>query len=292
MVVAKKVGKKVRKKQWFQIVSPNLFHNQVIGDIYLYDVADAVGRHVNANLMNLTRDFKRQNINIKFLISSVSDNKLQTEVSGYKMIPASIRRIVRRGKSKLEMSFVVETADRKKVRIKPIFVTRNLVKSSVSVGLRKKAEEYISRNFKKANYDSTVQEIVSHKFQSNLKKYLNKIYPLRVCEIKSMNLEKEAKAKGMSEEIIKEQISAKAEKEKEEEKKKIKEAEEKKSGTQTKSDSSRKKKVKAKEEKKETKEEKPEAIPPASGTQTKRSESDSSPSSAEEGGKEKTPKKE
>ena len=143
------MGKKVRKKQWFQIVAPKLFHNQPVGEIYLYDAADALGRYVNVNLMNLTRDFKRQNINIKLVINRVSDNKAFTDVAGYKMIPASIKRMVRRGKNKIEMSLVAETADKKKVRIKPILITRNLVKSSVSLGLRKKVEELVLRILKK-----------------------------------------------------------------------------------------------------------------------------------------------
>ena len=263
MVVVKKAGKKVRKKQWFQIVAPKLFHNQVIGDIYLYDSADAVGRSVDINLMNLTRDIKRQNIKLKFLINRVSDNKAYADVSGYQMIPASIKRMVRRGKSKLEMSLVTETADKKKIRIKPIIITRTLVKSSVAAGLRKKAEEIIDKNFRKTNYANLIEEIVFHKFQSNLKKILNKIYPLKVCEIRSMSAEKESKARGLSAEIIKKEIEAKEVKEKAEEKEKIKKdegAEEKKASAQKKSDSRPKKKAKPKEEIKEEKaeEKKPE----------------------------------
>ncbi|MBW2977331.1 hypothetical protein KY331_00650 [Candidatus Woesearchaeota archaeon] len=258
MVVAKKAGKKVRKKQWFQIVAPKLFNNQPIGEVFLYDAADAVGRYVNVNLMNLTRDVRRQNIKIKFVINRVSDNIAHTDIAGYEMIPASIKRMVRRGKSKIEISLVVETADRKKVRIKPILITRFLVKSSVSIGLRKKAEEIIDKNFRKTPYAALVQEIVAHKFQSNLKRSLSKIYPLRVCEIKNMSIEKEAKAKGLSAEIIKKEIEAKEVKEKAEEKEKIKKEEK----TEEKKP---KKEVKAEEEKKEeAKEKKPEETLPAS----------------------------
>jgi len=255
MVVAKKAGRKVRKKQWFQIVAPKLFHNQVIGEIYLYEAADAIGRYVNANLMNLIRDIKRQNINIKFVINRVSDNKAFTDVAGYEMIPASIKRMVRRGKSKIEMSLVAETSDKKKVRIKPVLITRNLVKSSVSLGLRKKAEELVIKNFKKSIYTNLVQAIVSHKFQVDLKRSLSKIYPLRIFEIKGMQIEKEAKAKGVSEEIIKKEIEEKAVKEKEREKAEQK-AEEKKEKPKPKEKET---KAKPKEApKKEVKGEKPE----------------------------------
>ena len=262
MVVAKKTGKKVRKKQWFQIIAPQLFHEQVIGEIYLYDIGDAVGRNVYSNLTSLTRDIKRQNINIKFIINRVSDNRAFTDVIGYEMIPASVRRLVRRGKSKIEASFVAETADRKKVRIKPLLIARNIVKHSVSLKLRKVVEELITKNFKKSPYINLVQSIVIHKFQSNLKKSLNKIYPLRICEIRDMQIEKEAKAKGISEDIIKKEIEAKAIKEKEKEKAELR-AEEKKEKAKPKKKKEKKKAEEAKkEEKPEEKkaEEKPEEV--------------------------------
>jgi small subunit ribosomal protein S3Ae len=216
MVVAKKVSKKIRKKQWFQVLAPKLLNNEVLGHINLYDAADSIGRNVRINLMNLTKDIKSQNVKINFIINKVSGDNLYADLEGYDMIQASIRRMVRRDTSKIDASFVAETNDRKKIRVKFILITKNKVKSSVQSKLRKTAEDIIGKNFKKMTYENIFQIMANHKFQSNLKKVLNKIYPLKVCEVRSMHIEKEAKAKGLSAEIIKKEIEAKSVKEKEE----------------------------------------------------------------------------
>jgi len=247
MPADKQVSKKVRKKQWFKIVAPKLFNEQVVGETYLYSLSDAVGRTVKANLMNLTREMRAQNTNIKLGINRISGDKAYTEIIGYSMIPAAIKRMVRRGKTKLEMSFVVETADHKKIRIKPIAITQKLVKHSVSLGIGKAIKNALEKNFRKSNYSIIIQAIVSHKFQGSLKKQLSKVYPLKIFEIKDMHVEKEAKAKGLSEEIIQKEIDAKEVKEQEEKKAEQKEADK----EEKKAKPKKAKKKKVKEEKKE-----------------------------------------
>lgn len=253
MPADKPVSKKVKKKQWFQIVAPKLFNEQAVGETYLYSLSDAVGRTVKANLMNLTREIKAQNTNISLRINRVSGDKAYTEIVGYSMIPAAIKRMVRRGKTKLELSFVVETADHKKIRIKPIAVTQKLVKHSVSAGLDKAIKTAVEKNFRKSNYSVLMQSIVSHKFQGSLKKQLSKVYPLKIFEIKDMHVEKEAKAKGLSEEIIQQEIDAKEVKDQEEKKAEQKEAEKEEKKEKP-------KKAKKKKDKEEVKEEEPEEV--------------------------------
>jgi small subunit ribosomal protein S3Ae len=131
---------KGKKKRWFPIIAPKIFRQQVLGELLLYEPHTAAGRCIKANLTSLTGDMKGQNVNLQFVITSIGEGKLYTEIVGYDVAPTSIKRMVRRRSSKISLSFLIETEDNKKARIKPILLTRGAVKQSVLTKLRKEAE--------------------------------------------------------------------------------------------------------------------------------------------------------
>jgi small subunit ribosomal protein S3Ae len=179
---------KGKKKRWFQIIAPKLFRQQVLGELTLYEPHTAMGRCISANLMSLTGDMKRQNVNIKFIINNIGEGKLYTDIAGYEVTPTSIKRMVRRRSSKISLSFLIETGDGKKARIKPILLTRGDVKQSVLTKLRKETEEAIKSEAKKAKLSILIEDLVNHRLQVGLKKHLNKLHPIRTVEIKELKL--------------------------------------------------------------------------------------------------------
>lgn len=132
-----KEGTKVKKQKWVQILAPKSFNNEIIGEIYASEIRSLVGRVVTVNLMTLSKDIKNQNANLRFVITQVEGGKGITELDGYYLIPASVRRLVRRGKKRIDLSFTCKTSDNKNVRIKPLIIPRTKVKSSVSAELRR-----------------------------------------------------------------------------------------------------------------------------------------------------------
>jgi len=68
----------VKKKVWVPMIAPALFNNQPIGEMYLTEDANPVGRQVTVSLMTLTGDPQRQNIHISFKISKAENNQLLT----------------------------------------------------------------------------------------------------------------------------------------------------------------------------------------------------------------------
>ena len=223
--VAKKT--KTRKKRWYPIVAPKIFNEQVIGESLLYEPNSAIGKTAAANLMHLTQNAKNQSITIKFIISNYKDNKLETEFDSYEMGYASIKRLVRRNQDKLEDSIVAKSADDIRVRVKPLVLTRYRTKSSVKMTLRKIIRQELLRYIKKNKLKDIFTGVVSRKFQRELRDKLNKIYPVRICDIRVLAREKRAKAKDTAvaeepKEKLKEESSEKTEetpKEKKEEKK-------------------------------------------------------------------------
>ena len=149
--------------------------------------------------MSLTNDVKRQNININFKIVDVQNNKAVTDVVVYYMVQFSIRRLVRRNIEKIVMSFPCKTLDNKNLLLKPLLITRASTTNSVATKMRKHAQEFLVKYISNITYDNFVNDLVNHNLQNSLRKVLNKIYPLRICEIKTMelvNLNKNAEIDG------------------------------------------------------------------------------------------------
>jgi ribosomal protein S3AE len=177
------------KKKWYKIIAPSEFNEILIGETLSYDPRLLIGKVVTANLANLTRDIKKQNIIMAFKVSGLKENNALTEPVSYKMVPTFIKRIIRRGRENIHDSFLCSTADEKKVRIKPLVITVNKTKGIVIKSLIKNMRDSLKEYVRKLTYKELVNELVSHKLQGTLKKKLTKIYPLRSFEIKEMKIE-------------------------------------------------------------------------------------------------------
>lgn len=222
------------KKGWAKVVALKPFNEQFIGEAFVANEQDAIGRKINISLMNLTNDPKRQNININFEITKKHADGFGAEITGYSLVSSSIKRFIRRNCNRIDGSYLFKTADNKKVRIKPLILTRSLAKGSVLRAIRKAAREFLSDAIGKSTYEKFINDVLHYNVQKNLKSHIKKIYPLRICEIKVIKVEKERKSKGLEEKAPEKKKKIKKEEKREEKKaepKKEKEEEPKKEDT-------------------------------------------------------------
>lgn len=180
---------KVKKKKWVSILAPELFKNEQIGETFSAEPKDLPGKFVKISLMQLLRDPKRQSMTLSFKIKEVVDGRAQTEVVAYSMLPAAIKRLVRRRRDKLEDSFLCVTKDKRKVRIKPLMLTFSNTSNLIQAKLRRTARDILIRKARKLSFEELISEVVSNKLQNDLKKDLKKIHPLRIIDVKYVGLE-------------------------------------------------------------------------------------------------------
>jgi small subunit ribosomal protein S3Ae len=179
---------KVRKKKWFQIVAPRLFREVVVGESPLYESDQLKGRRMTVNMMNLTGNPKNQSVSVKLRIADIREGKGFTELLGFESMPSSLKRLVRRGKTKVEDSFVVQTSDKRLVRIKPLLVTNSEVAASVTAALRRVVRNSIARLAQKMTYERLAEEAITFKLQKHIQGLASKITPVRNSEIKALLL--------------------------------------------------------------------------------------------------------
>jgi small subunit ribosomal protein S3Ae len=190
-----KTAVKIKKKRWFAIVSPKFMGDRPIGESLLEEAELAIGRTVKSNLMQLTGDVKSQISEVKFEIESVKDGKLETRIIGYALSPAAVRRFIRRHMTRIDDSLVILTSDGKKVRIKPLLLTRGKVTRSIEQVLRSTLREEVINLVKKTGYENLFLGVVKYSIQKELKEKLNKIYPVKSVEVRVLEEEKRASAK-------------------------------------------------------------------------------------------------
>lgn len=183
---------KIKKKIFVKIIAPKQFHEQIVGETTVTDSRLLIGRKVTVNMMTLTNNPKDQNAQVKFVMTTLRGNdSVNTELESYALLPAYIRKLIRKEKMRVDSSFVVKTADNKSVRIKPFFLTIGKTKNSVLTALRRKSQELLKLHINKASSNDVVIEILSRKLQDKLRKDLAKVYPLKYCEIREFKFVKD-----------------------------------------------------------------------------------------------------
>src|SRR3989338_304613 len=194
---------KIKKKQWYPILAPKQFDNTEIGETLVGEPQAMLGKTLTHSLMNLTNDVKRQNINIHFKVVEVDGENAKTSIVGYEIIPSSVKRFIRRSSEKIDLSFACETSDNIFLRIKPLIVTKADIKGSIAAKLRTNTAQFLIKAVKKMTYEEVLNDLISHKFQSAMRENLNKIYPLKVCEIRYAGIEANDKPQEAKAEAVK-----------------------------------------------------------------------------------------
>ena len=177
--------KKGRKK-WYTISSTSHFKEKSLGETMAYEPESLIGRTVNVSMSNLTGNLRMQNVRINFKIKEVKDNTAFTEIVGYEVSPSHVRRIVRAGRDRVDVSLLKKTKDGVKVRVKPLLLTRFNTHKSARRDLKKKCEEFFDKLLKNLDYTTFVSELISNKVHVEMKQFLNKTYPLGGVEIRAM----------------------------------------------------------------------------------------------------------
>jgi ribosomal protein S3AE len=180
-----------KKKRFFDVEMP-LINKQT--QILAFEMPELENRFIK---YDLTRILRGKSILMQFKVS-VKNNEAVALPRGLLLMPYFLRRMIRKGTDYVEDSFVADCRDAT-LKIKPFLITRRKVSNRVRRGLREKTKEEITRYIKDKTTERIFEEILKNKMQKELSMILKKIYPLSLCEIKSMEIEKDLEMKEVKE---------------------------------------------------------------------------------------------
>jgi len=195
-------SKKAKKKKWFPIIAPEAFQNKVIGEVLLEDASVLIHRTVTVNMMQLMGDMKKQSVNVMFKVNDVKDGKAYTQAVKFEISAFSMKRLAKREKDKLSDSFVIKTQDGKLVRLKSVMITNAMTNGAVLASLIKTCRAVCKELVNKIKFEQLIIDMVTYKFQKEVREMLHKVYPLRNFDIRVLELETKKKKETVEEEML------------------------------------------------------------------------------------------
>jgi ribosomal protein S3AE len=190
----------VEKKKFFDIELP------LIGEkikLSAFELENLDNRNIK---MDMSRALRGKSLEAVFKVK-VKENKAEAHPIKITLLGFFIRRMMRKSVSYVEDSFSAECTDAI-LRIKPFLITRKKVTRAVRKALRDEARKYLEEYMKDKNKDDIFSDILNNKLQKSLSPRLKKIYPLALCEIRRVQIEKEKEVTSEVKEEKKEEIKA------------------------------------------------------------------------------------
>ena len=182
-----KVRRRVRdtwkEKSWYTIKTPVNFEDKEIGETPAKDPELLIGRGVEVTMRELTGDFSKQYIKLRFEIDNVAGNVANTKFTGHKTTTDYVRSMIRRGTSRIDSSAIVTTKDDRKLKLQVLAVTIRRAKSSQQRFMRKTIEELLIDTAADKSFDEFVTLCVNGKLASEIYHCAKKIYPLKRVEV-------------------------------------------------------------------------------------------------------------
>lgn len=177
---------KKKPKKWYSILAPQEFKQIEIGETLTSSPNSLLGKTLKINLMQLTNDIKKQNVNITFKIIQIKDDKAFTEIKKYELLQMAVRRIISKEKNKLDSSFLCKTKDNIAIRLKPLLITKSKTKKSILSTLQNQTKKFLTENISKLSYSELIIYLINYKLQTQLKEHLKKIYPVSLFQIRCL----------------------------------------------------------------------------------------------------------
>ncbi len=176
------------RKQWYDIVTPEIFGSKVVGETLSADPKGLVGRVVNVSLVELSNEYSKFYFKLKLQVDKVESNKAHTKLVGHECLRERVYRMVQRHGRRVDVIQDIVTKDGKQVRVKTVFMLIRRVGKSAKDGARLVAKERIEEQVKKMTFDELINSIISGEIQNKLRKECSKVYPIGSIEIRKTEL--------------------------------------------------------------------------------------------------------
>jgi small subunit ribosomal protein S3Ae len=195
MARRKQIGRRVegwKAKSWYKVYAPENFEKANIGETVSADPEKLVGRVMQTTLGEMTNDYSKQHIKMRFKINNVAGDACYTEFVGHLVTRDYLRALVKRRTSRIDCPVLVTTKDGKKVRLTITCFTLSRTNVSQAHSIRKTISEHIAAQAKESGFDTLIKEAVMGDVSRELFKVVKDIYPVRRVETIKSKVEEAA----------------------------------------------------------------------------------------------------
>ena len=180
----RKVKDKWKAKEWYKIHAPRMFNEAEIGETPSAEPDYVLGRTAEVTVQDLTGDFSKMHIKLKFKVTSVDGYDAKTSFIGHDLTSDYVRRLTRRRKTKTDHVVDVVTKDGFTYRIKTMSIAERRIQSSQEDGMRRIIAETLVAIGQERTLSEIVKDIVSGDLAKELARACRIVIPVKRIEIR------------------------------------------------------------------------------------------------------------
>ncbi len=181
---ARKIKDKWKAKVWYNLLAPEMFNKQLLGETPT-DVPDKlIGRIAEVTVQDLTGDFSKMHIKLLFKVNQVQGQDALTQFVGHDMTSDYIRRLTRRKRTRTDLTVDVTTKDNWHIRVKPMAITDRRIQSSKQRVIRAIMTKVIADTAAKQSVGEFVKGIISGELAKAIALGCKPIHPVSRVEVR------------------------------------------------------------------------------------------------------------
>jgi small subunit ribosomal protein S3Ae len=181
---AKKVKDRWRAKEWYKVYAPDMFSRMQLGETPADTPENVMGRITEATVQDLTGDFSKMHIKLKFKVHDVRGFDAHTIFTGHDLTSDYVRRLTRRKRTKTDTIVKVVTKDGWGVVIKPMAVSEQRIQASQETAIRQIMYDEIKRIASGATIGELVRMLIMGDLSKAVSEASRKIVPIKRIEIR------------------------------------------------------------------------------------------------------------
>jgi len=177
-----------KTKKWYDILAPKMFGEVKVGETIASNPEQLIGRVIETTMKDISGDFTKQHIKLRFQIIDVRGNNAYTRFKGQNLSREYMRSQIRRKSTRVEGIVDVSTKDGHKLRIRVIALAFGRAQTSQERAIRRILVDMIRKAAEERDLDTFVQEVVAGKISANMYREASKIYPLKRVEVRKIKV--------------------------------------------------------------------------------------------------------
>ncbi len=180
---ARRVKDRWKSKVWYTISAPAAFNNHQLGETFADEPQKLIGRTSEVTLQDLTGDMRQMHVKLGFKVNEVHDNQAKAVFTGHNMTSDYVRRLTRRGHTKIPAVFDVKTKDGSRIRVKPFAITDRRAQTGAAQDIRRIMVEHVEKAAKENTLSGFLKLVLMGELSNTIYKDGRKVHPLRRVEI-------------------------------------------------------------------------------------------------------------
>ena len=181
---ARKIKDKWKAKVWYNLLAPEMFNKQALGETPTDEPGKLVGRITEVTVQDLTGDFSKMHIKLAFRVSQVQGQDALTQFVGHDMTSDYIRRLTRRKRTRTDLTVDVVTKDGWNVRVKPMAITDRRIQTAKQRVIRTIMTKMVVDVAAKQSIGEFVKGIISGDLAKTIALACKPIHPVSRVEVR------------------------------------------------------------------------------------------------------------